>query len=207
GPPLHFLVYVVKSSVPPESLIPAVRQAVWDLDDGLPLANVRSLEALVTEATAPAAFALVLVGLAALIALLLGMVGVYAVIAYAVSRRTAEIGVRIALGARAADVRRLVLRQGGAVVAAGLAVGLAGALALTRLMRGMLFGVSPTDPATFVALTALLALVGAAALSLPARRAAHVDPVEALRSEYAAGARPLCPLPPVRRELRRLTGG
>ncbi|HEY8470276.1 MAG TPA: ABC transporter permease [Longimicrobiales bacterium] len=183
GPPPHQMIYVLKSAVEPESLIPAVRAAVRDLDDGLPLARVRTLEALIAEATAPTAFALTLIGLAALISLLLGAVGVYAVVAYAVSRRTGEIGVRMALGGRAADVHWLVLRQGGAVVAAGVAIGLAGALALTRVMRGLLFGVSPTDPATFAALTGMLAAVAAAALWLPARRASRVDSAVALRHE------------------------
>jgi len=183
GPTPYEMAYVLKTSVPPETLIPAVREVVRELDDALPLARVRTLEALIAEATAPTAFALTLIGLAALISLLLGAVGVYAVVTYAVSRRTGEIGVRMALGAQAADIRWLVLRQGGAVVAAGAAIGLAGALALTRLMRGMLFGVSPTDPATYAALTGMLAAVALAALWLPAHRASRVDPAVALRSE------------------------
>src|SRR5690606_29764763 len=124
GPPLHQMTYVLKTSVPPESLIPAVRRAVWELDDGLPIARVLSLDALIAQATAPTAFALALIGLAALIALLLGAVGVYAVVAYAVSRRTAEIGVRVALGARGTDIVHMILRQGAAVVGAGLGFGL-----------------------------------------------------------------------------------
>jgi len=182
-PPPHEMAYVLKTSVPPETLIPAVREVVRELDDALPIARVRTLEALIAEATAPTAFALTLIGLAAFISLLLGAVGVYAVVAYAVSRRTGEVGVRMALGARAADVHWLVMRQGGAVVAVGVGIGLAAALALTRLLRGMLFGVSPTDPATFAALTGMLAAVALAALWLPARRASGVDPAVALRSE------------------------
>ncbi|HET9948855.1 MAG TPA: FtsX-like permease family protein [Longimicrobiales bacterium] len=122
-------------------------------------------------------------GRAALMALLLGAVGVYAVVAYAVSRRTGEIGVRMALGAHAADVRWMVLRQGAVVVGAGIAIGLACAFALTRLISGMLFGVSPTDPATFAVLAATVAMVAGLALWLPARRASRIDPIEALRSE------------------------
>ena len=118
-----------------------LRQPCLELDPGLALANLKTMEELIRSASAPAAFSLTLVALAAGIALLLGAVGVYAVIAYAVSRRTAEIGVRLALGARAADVRWMVLRQGGSVVLAGIGIGLAGAVLLTRTLRAMLFGV------------------------------------------------------------------
>ena len=183
GPSAHRMSWVLSTALPPNSLIPAVRAALDDLDPGMPLAQLRTLEDVISEATAPAAFSLTLVALAASIALLLGAVGVYAVIAYAVSRRTAEIGVRLALGARAADVRWMVLRQGGSVVLAGIAIGLVGAVLLTRTLRAMLFGVSPTDVPSYAVLTMVMLLVALAALSLPARRASKVDPIEALRSE------------------------
>jgi len=177
------MAYVLRSAVPPTSLLPAVRRAVADLDPTMPLAQVETLQGRIDRATAPTAFALTLIGLAAAIALLLGAVGVYAVVAYAVSQRTVEIGVRLALGARPGDVLRLVMRQGGVVVGAGVAAGLAAALALTRLMAGMLFGVRPFDPLSYAALTALMLGVAALALWLPARRAARLDPQEALRSD------------------------
>ncbi|MDE3156381.1 MAG: ABC transporter permease [Acidobacteriota bacterium] len=183
SPPAGTLTYVVATSVTPVSLTASVRRTLASLDPDLPLAEVEPLQGLIDHAAAPAAFALVLIGLAATIALLLGAVGVYAVVAYAVSRRTAEIGLRLALGAQASDVLRLVFTQGGAVVLAGVAVGLAGAVALTRLMRGLLFGVSPTDPLSYAVLTGLMLLVAALAVYLPARRASRVDPTEALRSE------------------------
>lgn len=183
GPPPGTMTYVVATSVAPASLTGTVRRTLASLDPDLPLAEVQPLQAVIDHATAPAAFALVLIGLAATIALLLGAVGVYAVVAYAVSRRTAEIGLRLALGAQASDVLRLVFAQGGIVVLAGVAIGLAGAIGLTRLMQGMLFGVSPTDPLSYVALTGLMLLVAALAVYLPARRASRVDPTEALRSE------------------------
>jgi len=154
-----------------------------ELDPGLALAKLGALEGLISSASAPTAFSLALVALAAGIALLLGAVGVYAVIAYAVSRRTAEIGVRLALGARASDVRWMVLRQGGTVVLAGIGVGLVGAVLLTRTLRAMLFGVSPTDVPSYATLTAVMLLVALAALYLPARRASRVDPMEALRAD------------------------
>ncbi|MFW6201786.1 MAG: ABC transporter permease, partial [Gemmatimonadota bacterium] len=183
GPPLSSMAYVVGTTVSPTSLVPAVRRAVGELDPELPLSSVARLEDLIARATAPTAFALALIGIAAAMALLLGAVGVYGVVAYAVSRRTTEIGVRMALGARAADVRRMVLRQGGAAVVIGVAVGLVAAFLLTRALSGMLYGVSPTDPVTYVLLTALMLLIAGAALWLPAARAARVLPVEALRAE------------------------
>ncbi len=176
------MAYVLRTAVPPTSLLPAVRRAVADLDPSLPLAQVETLRSRIDRATAPTAFALTHIGLAAAIALLLGAVGVYAVVAYAVSQRTVEIGVRLALGARPADVLRLVMRQGGAVVGAGIAAGLVAAAALTRLMSGMLYGVHPFDPLSYAALTALMLGVAALALWFPARRAARLDPLEALRS-------------------------
>ncbi len=183
GPPASPMIYVLRTSVPPAGLAAAARRTVQELDTGLPLARVRTLQAVIDEATAPAAFALTLVGLAAAMALLLGAVGVYAVVAYAVSQRTAEIGVRMALGARASDVQRMVVRQGGVVVLAGVVLGLLGALALTRVMAGMLYGVAPTDPVSFGALTAVILAVAGLALWLPARRASMVEPREALRAE------------------------
>jgi len=177
------MAYVLRTAVPPTSLLPVVRRAVADLDPAIPLARVETLQGRIDRATAPTAFALTLIGLAAAIALLLGAVGVYAVVAYAVSQRTVEIGVRLALGARPGDVLRLVMRQGGVLVGVGVAAGLAAALALTRLMAGMLFGVRPFDPLSYAALTALMLGVAALALWLPARRAARLDPQEALRSD------------------------
>jgi ABC-type antimicrobial peptide transport system permease subunit len=183
GPWPGVMSYVMATSIPPAGLAPMVRQVLDELDPALPLANLGTLQGLIDDATAPAAFAMVLVGVAAALALLLGAVGVYGVIAYAVSRRTAEIGVRLALGAGVADVRWMVVRQGGTVVLAGIGLGLAGAVALTRTLRGMLFGVSPTDPVSYAGLTLVMMLVALLALYLPARRASRVDPIEALRAE------------------------
>ncbi|HUG39419.1 MAG TPA: ABC transporter permease [Longimicrobiales bacterium] len=182
GPPPSFLSYVVTTTVPAASIASAVRQAVADADPAIPVASVRTLDDLIAAATAPAAFALTLIGVAAAIALLLGAIGVYAVVAYAVSCRTTEIGVRMALGAGAREVRAMVVRQGFAVVLAGIVAGLAAAFGLTRLMEGMLFGVSPTDPLSYVILTALMMGIAAVALYVPAWRASRVRPLEALRS-------------------------
>jgi ABC-type antimicrobial peptide transport system permease subunit len=117
------------------------------------------------------------------VALTLGAVGIYGVVAYAVTRRTREIGVRMALGARATDVLGMVLREGGVLAGAGVTLGIAGALAASRVLSGFLFGVTPSDPAVFVAVPALLGFVALGACLIPARRASRVDPVEALRSE------------------------
>lgn len=183
GPPPGSLVYVVRTSVSAASIAPAVRAVVGRHDPLLPLADVRTLQQHVDRATAPTAFALALIGLATGIALVLGVVGVYAVVACAVSRRTAEIGVRMAIGATPSHVTRLVVRQGGVVILAGAAAGCAAALALSRFTEGLLFGVSPTDPASYASMTGILVLIAGVALWLPARRAARVDPASALRAE------------------------
>jgi putative ABC transport system permease protein len=183
GPPPANLVYVIRTAVAPESVAPAARAIVADHDRLLPLADVRTLQQHIDRATAPTAFALALVGLAAGIALVLGVVGVYAVVAYAVSRRTAEIGVRMAIGASPAQVARLVMRQGGRVILAGVAIGCVASLTLSGFAEGLLFGVSPTDPLSYVSVIGILIAVAGAALWLPARRAARIDPAAALRAE------------------------
>lgn len=181
GPPPQTMAYVVATSIPPASLAPAVREMVRALDPGVPVADVATVREHIARAMAPTTFSFAVIGVAALIALLLGAVGVYAVTSYAVSRRTAEIGIRMALGAGGREVRTMVLRQGGAAVAVGVIIGLAGAFGLSRFLAGMLHGVPPTDPVTYAAITGVLAVVAAAALWWPARRASRVDPVEAIR--------------------------
>jgi len=145
--------------------------------------NPRTVEAVVDESMASTSFTVVLLGIAAGIALLLGTVGIYGVISFIVSRRTQEIGVRMALGAPAQTVLRSVVGQGLVLTALGLAVGLGGAWALSRALASLLYGVSATDPLTFGGTALLLGLVALAATWFPARRASRVDPVEALRAE------------------------
>ena len=128
-------------------------------------------------------FTLVVLGIAGVMALLLGTVGLYGVIAYSVSQRTREIGIRMAIGAQRKDVMSLVLGEGMSVILLGLAVGLAGALALTKFLSSLLFGVTATDPLTFASVAVLLAVVALAACYIPARRALLVDPMLALRYE------------------------
>ena len=182
GPPPHTMAYVVAASVPPASLAPAVREAVRVLDPGVPVADVATVSDRIAQAVAPTTFSLLVVGAAGLIALLLGAVGVYAVTSYVVSRRTAEIGIRMALGAGGGEVRSMIMRQGGVAVAVGVVLGLVGAFALSRFLDGMLHGVPPTDPLTYLTITGVLGVVAATALWWPARRASRVDPVEAIRA-------------------------
>jgi predicted permease len=180
----RYIAYAIRTSRPnPESILPEVREAVWSVNANLPLANVQTLQEILDQSMARTAFTLVMLGIAAAVAITLGAIGIYGVISYAVSLRTREIGVRMALGARHGDVSRMVLTQGSIVAAIGVFSGLAAAFGLTRLMASLLYGVSPVDPATY-----LMAAIGVAAVSLlatyvPARRAATVDPVEALRWE------------------------
>ena len=174
---------VVRSRTAPASLANPLRRIVRGLDPNLPISDVRPLQEVVSRSMVRTSFTMLLLAVAATVALLLGAVGIYGVIAYAVSQRTREIGVRMALGARRRDVSRQVLGEGLRIVALGIVLGIAGALAATRLMRAILYGVSPTDPWTFTAVALLLAAVSLLATWLPARRAAAVEPLEAIRTE------------------------
>jgi ABC-type antimicrobial peptide transport system permease subunit len=159
------------------------RQAVWSVNANLPLASIYTLNYFYTRSMARTSFTLVMLGIAAAMALLLGTVGLYGVIAYSVSQRTREIGIRMAVGAQREDVTRLVLGEGMLVILEGLAIGLASALALTRVLSSLLVGVTATDPLTFAGVAVLLAFVALAACYVPARRAMLVDPMIALRHE------------------------
>jgi len=181
--PPQTLTFVVRSEVPPLSLAAAVRTAVRELDANVPIANLRAMQEVLDRASAPTAFAMILLVIAGLVALTLGGVGVYGVLSYLVAQRSGEIGVRMALGARAADVGRMVLWQGMAVAGIGLAVGLLGAVALSRIMTALLFGVDPLDPAVYAAGVLGLGVIALLASWLPARRAAGVDPMVALRTD------------------------
>ena len=174
---------VVKTSAEPIGLVPAIKREVQAVDKDQPLANVRTLESLVIQSIAPRRFSLVLLGIFALLALLLGAIGLYGVMSYAVTQRTREIGIRTALGAQQSDVLKLVVGRGMKLALVGVGVGLAGSFALTRVMSSLLFGVSTTDPATFAAVTLLLTSVALVACYIPARRATKVDPMIALRYE------------------------
>jgi putative ABC transport system permease protein len=174
---------VLKTSGEPLSLVAPAKREVQAVDGEQPLGNVQTLEELVAQSVAPRRFNLLVLGLFAGVALLLGAVGLYGVLSYAVAQRTREIGIRVALGARSADILRLVVGHGMLLALAGVAAGLAGALALTRLMKGLLYGVSAADPLTYATLSAFLLLVALLACLLPARRATKVDPMVALRYE------------------------
>lgn len=176
-------VFVVRTGPEPLALLPAVRGAALGAVKDQPVYGVRTMEAIVSSSFADRRFSMLLLSIFAGLALLLAAVGIYGVISYTVAQRTREIGIRMVLGARRADVLRVVVAQGMMPVAAGLAIGLAASFGLTRLMAGMLYGVKAADPLTFVAVSAVLAAVGLAATLVPARRAASVAPVVALRYE------------------------
>jgi len=178
------LSYAIRSQrVGTSTFLKEIQQAVWSVNPNLPLANVRLLSDIHDESMARTSFTLVMLGIAGVVALLLGLVGIYGVISYSVSQRTREIGVRIALGARQGEVRGMFVRHGLLLTAVGVVLGLGVAVALTRLMSALLFGVSPMDPITFAAVAVILGAVALLASYLPARRASAVDPVEALRWE------------------------
>lgn len=173
---------VVRAQAEPEALIPTLRNVAQSLNRDVPV-NFRTLEQIFSSSLDQRRFSLTLFGAFAVAALLLAALGVYGVTAYAVTQRVSEIGIRIALGAQVKDVLRLVIRQGMKFVLVGVIIGLAGALALTRLIAHLLFNVSATDPLTFAVVAALLIVVALLAALVPARGATKVDPIIALRSE------------------------
>jgi putative ABC transport system permease protein len=165
------------------ALLPSIRAIVAELDPNLPLVRVRTLDEVYSASLSRDRFLLTLLTVFASIALLLAAIGVYGVTSQAARRRTREIGIRVALGAGRGDVVRLIVRQGVGVVAAGVALGLGAGLAGARLMQGVIYGVPPTDPVTFVVVPSLLVVVAAIACWIPARRATRLDPLRALRIE------------------------
>jgi putative ABC transport system permease protein len=174
---------VVRTVAEPTAITPAVRGEVTALDPALPISGLKTVEQIVYERTTPKRIMTAMMGVFAVFALLMAGAGIYAVMAYAVSRRTHEIGVRLALGARPSDILRMITRQGMKLTLAGLAFGLAGAFALTRVMSGILYGVSAADPLTFAMVSLLFIGVALLACWIPARRATKVDPMIALRCE------------------------
>jgi putative ABC transport system permease protein len=181
--PLANLNLVVRTASDPQGLINAVRQTVWAMDKDQALYNLRTLEQVLAASLSQRRFSTLLLSLFAAVAVLLGAVGIYSVMSYAVEQRTHEIGIRLALGARSSDVVRLIVGQGSVPVLLGAGLGLAAAYGLTRLLRSLLFAVSPTDPVIFIAVALFLTLVAWLACYLPARRATKVDPLVALRQE------------------------
>ena len=182
--PEAFMSLVVRSSgTNPESLAATVREAIRQIDKDQYVAAIQPMTQLVADSVARRRFNTLLTGLFAVVALLLASIGIFGVMNYTVAQRTQEIGLRVALGAQTRDVLRLVLGQGMQLILFGLAVGLATSLALTRVLAGMLYGVTPTDPQTFAAVSLLLAGVALLACYIPARRATKVDPLVALRCE------------------------
>ncbi len=178
-----YLTFVARADGDPAALAPSLRAAVWGLDPTLPISQVLTMEQIVASANARARFQMLLLAAFAVAAALLAAVGIYGVMSYAVARRTREIGLRMALGAKPRDVLRLVVGQGMTVALAGAGVGIAAALLLTRLMSSVLYGVRPTDPVTYAGVALLLLAIALLASYLPARRAAHIDPGKALRAE------------------------
>jgi putative ABC transport system permease protein len=183
SPPFAYLTLVVRSNDSAAVLAPAIRDAVHSLDRNVPISEVQTMERVVAEATGQTRFYLVLLGAFAAVALLLAGVGIYGVMSHSVSCRIHEIGIRMALGAQSGDVLKLVVFREMVPAFVGVAVGVAGALALTRLMSNFLYRTQPTDPLTFVAAVLVLAGVAVAAIFLPAKRAVSVDPMAALRYE------------------------
>jgi putative ABC transport system permease protein len=174
---------VVRTAGDPVGMIRAVKAQVWAVDKDQPVYKIRTMDQVLGESQSSSKFTLALLAIFAAVAMGLAAVGIYGVISYAVTQRTREFGIRIALGAARYDVLRLVVGQGTVLALAGVAVGLAGAFALTRVMRSLLFEVSATDPMIFAAASLFLAAVALAASYIPARRAMSVDPTVSLRYE------------------------
>jgi predicted permease len=174
---------VLRANGSPLSLVPAIRRAVGQMNNEQVIYSVQTMDTIISWSLAVRRFSMILLALFASLALILACVGIYGVVSYTVGQRTREIGIRIALGARQGDVLRAILGQGAKMAFLGVAIGIVAALALARLMSTLLYGVSASDPLTFVGVAALLMLVALAACYIPARRAMHVDPINTLRYE------------------------
>jgi ABC-type antimicrobial peptide transport system permease subunit len=181
--PARSMEVALRTTGDPLALSNAAREAVWSLDRDLPIPRIQTMEQNLSTRVAQRRLNMLLLGLFASLALVLAAVGIYGVVSYAVTQRTNEIGIRVALGAQASDVLRLVIGGGMKLALAGVVIGLVMTFVLTRLMASLLFGVSATDPVTFAAIAALLFGVALVACLIPARRATKVDPMVALRYE------------------------
>jgi putative ABC transport system permease protein len=167
----------------PTSLTALAQNAVWSVNQDVPLANIRTMQELIANSVQRRRFSMLLLAVFAAVAMVLAAIGLYGVMSYSVAQRTKEIGIRMALGARRPDVVALVVKQGMMLVLMGIVAGTVLSLAMTRLIAGMLFGISATDPLTFAGVAMLLGVVAFFANYLPARRGASVDPMVALRYE------------------------
>ena len=176
-------VWMIRTAGDPHNLVKAIQQEFLAVDRQLPVARIRTLEDVLSEATARQNFNMLLLTIFAGLALLLAAIGIYGVMSYAVEQRTHEIGIRMALGAGTSDMLRLVVGQGMLLAAIGVIAGLLASFALTRLFTRMLYGIKPTDPLTFAAMAVVLSFIAFLASYIPARRATKVDPVIALRYE------------------------
>ena len=181
--PFHDMAVVVRSSGDPAAMTASLRDQVQRLNPSLALAHVQQMDQIVSESVAAPRMEFVLIGLFGVLAIVLAAMGTYGVISYAVSQRTAEFGLRMALGAQRGDLMRLVLAQGARLVLPGAAAGVVLALALGRAMKSLIYGVRPDDPVTFSVVAGIVLAVALAASWLPARRAAKADPMQALRTE------------------------
>jgi putative ABC transport system permease protein len=179
----RYMTLVVKSASDPMGLVAAVQSEVWNIDKNLPVSQIMSMEQAISDSVGQQRFNMLLLGIFAGLAMILAAIGIYGVMSYSVTQRTHEIGIRMALGASYSDVLWMIVKQGITLTAIGVSLGIAGAFILTRLMSSLLYGVSATDPITFIVIPLLLTGVALGACFVPARRATKVDPMIALRYE------------------------
>jgi putative ABC transport system permease protein len=177
------MTFAARTQSDPEAMAAALKQQIWKLDPGLPVTKVKTMNDVAAASFAARRFNMLLLTIFAALAVLLAAVGIYGVMSYTVTQRTQEIGIRMALGARGADVLGLIIKNGMILTAVGVVIGIVGGLVLTRLLTSLLFGVTPTDKLTFLVVSALMITIAFVACYLPARRATKVDPLVALRYE------------------------
>jgi putative ABC transport system permease protein len=179
----RWMTLVIKSRAPAAELVEAVKQRIWSMDSQIPVSDIQSMDDLLEVSVAQQRFNMLVLAIFAALAVALAGVGIYGMMSYRVNQRTHEIGIYIALGAQHRDVLRLIMKDGVKLALLGIVLGLAGALALTRVMVSLLFEVKPTDPATLIGVALLLAAVALLACYIPARRALSIHPMTALRCE------------------------